>query len=168
MTSVKDKALARANKQEEVPEAVSSVTYTLNTPNGFPILFTMRGPSEADVLGRMNKLEKHLLDNGYTAQIRKGTQKPTQYTGDKCPKCGGQVLDKEKLIHCENYKYDYTAKKNVGTCDYMQWKESKSDEPATQSQIDLIYKLDPNKATMDMTKSEANKYISEHLEAQGK
>ncbi|UWD34499.1 type IA DNA topoisomerase [Mesomycoplasma molare] len=39
-----------------------------------------------------------------------------------CPKCNSKLINKEKLISCENYFYDVKTKKSIGKCDYIKWK----------------------------------------------
>lgn len=43
---------------------------------------------------------------------------------EKCSKCNGNLLDFPKKIQCENYKFDMKTKNNVGTCSFIQWKNS--------------------------------------------
>lgn len=39
----------------------------------------------------------------------------------KCPKCGGEIIEKDKLYQCSEGKYDFDTKQAVG-CDWKMWK----------------------------------------------
>ena len=117
-------------------EAKSSVTFSLNTPKGFPVLFTVRSESESELLDTIEKLEQVLSVRGYSAQQRTfGAPKVKQYIeGIKCPTCGNPVVKfVTKLgktgVQCSTRKYDYVSKTTQG-CAYIKW-----DEPATQENI---------------------------------
>ena len=53
----------------------NSVTYSVRTPNGYDVLFTIRDESTEGVLMQMQKLEIHFATKGFT-QTEKKTYKP--------------------------------------------------------------------------------------------
>jgi hypothetical protein len=83
-------------------ESPTSVTYSLTTPNGFNILFTIRDEKVSELILKMEMLEPSLVQKGYKPQVR-GYSKPyTTYTAStstntgefkdsKCPLCGGPI-----------------------------------------------------------------------------
>jgi hypothetical protein len=78
------------NKQKDIPEAVSSVTYTLETPNGFNILFTVRNDSGTQLLDVMRDvIEPQFIIDGYKPQQPK-------YGGSRPPKEVEYVEGKDK------------------------------------------------------------------------
>ncbi len=120
-----------------LPEAGASVTYSLVTPNGFPVLFTLRENSGKSLLSKMTALEKNLVEEKFTPQPLRNNgfpKKEVQYVeGKKCPKCGGRLVKKltkdGKEYHtCENYKYDFTTKTNIGTCSFVDWLNQGTEE----------------------------------------
>ena len=46
----------------------------------------------------------------------------SKQTNLKCPKCGGRIVEKEKLFSCGNNAWDAETKKAVG-CDFVVWKQ---------------------------------------------
>lgn len=70
---------------KDLPEAGSSVTYSLVTPNGFPVLFTLRDNNGSALLDRMDKLEVALMAAGFKAQER-GMRNGVEPVGQRmCP-----------------------------------------------------------------------------------
>jgi hypothetical protein len=62
----------------EMPEAKSSVSYSLVSKSGFPLIFTVRSSDEGELLELMNDLENTLVDRGYTSD-KKGYSNSTSY-----------------------------------------------------------------------------------------
>lgn len=119
------------SKQDNIPEAVASVTYSLETPNGFPVLFTVRGESGSELLLAMREgIEPILLREGYKAQVKQyGFNKPKPpvetVPNRTCPNCHsplvyGTTKDGRKFIKCSTQKYDFTTKTTSG-CDFFEW-----------------------------------------------
>ena len=115
--------------QTNIPEAVASVTYSVISKDGYNALFTIRGTSGADLLETMGTIEKVLASKGYKPQVKQsfGVKKEVEYIeGRSCPVCKNRLVsrtkkDGEKYEQCENYKYDFTQKKNIGSCGYIKF-----------------------------------------------
>lgn len=117
-------------KQEKMPEAVASVSYSLITPLGYPIIFTMRGLSETELLQRMSKTENYLKVQEFLPDIKRPIQPklPLPVTGEKCPLCGSPVVEvtykkdgeTKKLQKCSTQKFDFATKKQTG-CSYTKF-----------------------------------------------
>src|SRR5512140_518615 len=130
MTNVEEKAKERANemRQEAIPEAVASVSYNIVTPNGYPIIFTMRGMSEASLFERMEAIEVFMKGAGYTPEVKRsfGGAKaaPIVVEGEKCPKCGSPLIKitakGRPAIKCSTSKYDFATGTRSG-CDYFKY-----------------------------------------------
>lgn len=109
-------------------DKIQSATTKFKTPSGFEWLFSLRAETSKDLIERIDIIEKVLVDKGFTpiAQNTFGKKetKPIEYIdGRACPEDNARLIKgigkvKEK---CENNKYDFTLKKNVGTCDYVVW-----------------------------------------------
>lgn len=118
------------NKQDTIPEAIASVTYTLETPNGFNILFTVRGDSGATLLEAMKTtIEPTLVKDGYKAQQSRfggpKVAKPIEYSDKPCPTCGSKLIkgttqDGRNFVKCETQKYDFKTKQKSG-CPYFEF-----------------------------------------------
>lgn len=117
--------------QSEMPEAVASITYSLKTPGGFPVLFTMRGEGESPLLERASEIEVFLKDAGYTADIKsyggggKGKAPIVYVEGKSCPQCGSKVIEKttkmgKKMHECEKRVYNFETKQTTG-CTFIDW-----------------------------------------------
>lgn len=65
--------------QSKIPEAVASVTYSVVTPKGFPVLLTIRAETDVELLERMGGLEDMFLDEGYKPDSRKSTFVTNKY-----------------------------------------------------------------------------------------
>lgn len=130
--------------QENIPEAVASATFTMKSPNGFPLLFTVRSESEIELIERIIELDNRLIsewgfspDGRYKSFNKEkgsvvGSSEKEFVPRGVCPKCGGRLVvvrtKTGKVLHrCEHGKYDYTTKTQTG-CDYMQWQEDESIE----------------------------------------
>lgn len=69
------------------------------------------------------KMIKLMKDNDLQRKSSGGFPKKEPVVVGKCPKDGADLIQgvgkvKEK---CSNNKYDFTLKKNVGSCDYVVW-----------------------------------------------
>lgn len=111
----------------QLPEAPASVTYSLITPNGFPILFTKRANTGTELLTEMEGIEAKLLAKGFKPQENKQSgfqKKEVSYVeGKTCPKCNSKLVIKEKADgtkyeKCSSGKWDYVNKVASG-CDYV-------------------------------------------------
>ncbi len=119
------------DKITSLNEAPASVTYSLTSPGGFNILFTVRDTSGTELLGKMLKIEDRLQELGYKPQERKPAgsfaKKEVIYVeGEVCPKCGAPVIERTKQdgrkYHvCSTSKYDFKTKTSSG-CSYFAWK----------------------------------------------
>jgi len=120
--------------QINMPEAIASVTYTLETPSGFPILFTLRGESANDLLKTMKEeIEPFLSTEGFKAQIKSyggfsKAKKEVETVPDRqCPKCYsplvyGTTKDGKKFIKCSTQKYNFETKQKYG-CEFFEWEK---------------------------------------------
>jgi len=165
------------SNQSTVPEAIASVTYNLNSPRGYPVLFTIRRDNESELLETMEALEMLLEGKGYTPKTyKKFEKKPVDYVeGRVCPRCGGRLVNKvsksgKKFIKCEKGKWDFVNKKAIG-CDYVEWEENQAPrtavsqlEPATQPQANLIKTKWPELWRDGLTKTEATQLIRESMD----
>ena len=58
----------------------------------------------------------------------------------KCPKCGGNIIEDEKVFKCENYYWDFKTKKIQG-CDFVIWKNNKiTDSIWSKKEIEIFLK----------------------------
>jgi len=87
-------------------ESPASVTYSLITPSGFPILFTMRDEKVSELITKMETLEPSLTKKGYKPQEKRSFEKKPfvpqpSASGNKCPKCGAPMaLSKMGKEYC--------------------------------------------------------------------
>ena len=149
MSDIKEKAQERANemRQEAIPEAVASVSYSIVSPNGYPIIFTMRGTSEASLFDRMEAIETFMKESNYTPEVKRSFMagaKPKEFVqGELCPKCNSPLLkittkDGKQAVKCSTAKWDYMTKTASG-CDYFKYLDAPiTNEPATAKQMDLL------------------------------
>jgi hypothetical protein len=113
-------------------ESPTSVTYSLVTPSGFPILFTMRDEKVNELISKMEMLEQSLLKKGYKPQEKRsfGEKKPLEIVPNrKCPTCGADLVytslkDGRRMIKCSTQKYDFMTKTSSG-CPYVEWPDKK-------------------------------------------
>lgn len=123
----------KKTRQETIPEAVASVTYSLESPNGFPILFTVRGESGGELLTRMEKyIEPELVAMNFKPQVKsygggpRPPKPPPQVVPDrKCPLCGsdlhfGTTKDGRKFIKCSTQTYNFQTRQSEG-CKHFEW-----------------------------------------------
>lgn len=121
-----------ADKDINLNEAPASVTYTITSKGGFNALFTIRDVTGTDLLEKMDKIEKALIDREYKPQIKPifGQKKEIVYIeGKVCPLCKGRLIKKVtkagKEYHaCENGKYDFATGVRSG-CKFVDWLEPK-------------------------------------------
>ena len=159
--------------QSKIPEAVASITYSLKTPNSFPVLFTMRGEGESSLLEGAEGIEAFLKESGYTANLKtygggRKAQPKTYVEGELCPECGSKLLDKttksgKRMHECEKRVYDFDTKKTTG-CSYVKWLEDSESTvnipvgvPATPKQVEIL--KEKNMWEEGMTKSKASEVI---------
>lgn len=113
-------------KQEQLPEAAASVTYSVTSKDGFNALFTIRDINGLKLLETMKTIEKVLLDSEYKPQIKQsfgGFKKDVQYVeGKVCPKDGGKLKkiiskkDGKEYWSCANGTFIGGVK---GGCDFF-------------------------------------------------
>lgn len=91
--------------QDDIPEAVASVTYSLIDPDGFPILFTVRDIDGLTLLKRMESVNRVLKEKCYKPQVRNygGQKAPIRYAeGKVCPNCRAKMrISREGKEYCE-------------------------------------------------------------------
>jgi hypothetical protein len=156
--------------KEDMPEAKSSVTYSLYSKDGFSVLFTVRSSSEAELLELMGDLEKSLIKRGYSPKGgAKSVETPSIEikNSTNCPKCESPLVkftskDGTKSgFKCSTSTYNW-ATKTAGGCDYVKWEDTPiHGEGATASQTSLLKAK--NLWEEGMSKSEASKKISSVL-----
>ena len=115
---------------DKLPEAPASVTYSVMSPQGFPVLFTVRDVTGLELIKKMDGIEKTLLEKGYKPQEKKsyGGSKPAipvEYADYSCPVCGKRVVKAKTKIgremeKCETQKYDFNTKAITG-CAYVKF-----------------------------------------------
>lgn len=111
-----------------INEAPASVTYSVVTNNGYPVLFTIREMSGLTLIEKMGAIEKKFGELGYKPQQQKfGAKeaKPIEYADYVCPTCGKKVIkgttkDGKQFETCETRKYDFKTKSTTG-CSYIKW-----------------------------------------------
>jgi len=159
--------------KEDMPEAKSSVSYSLYSKDGFSVIFTVRSSNEAELLETMEDLEKSLIKRGYSPKF--GSAKPVETptvvktATDVCPKCDSALVrfiskDGTKSgMKCSTATYDW-ASKTAGGCDYVKWDDTPiqtSIDKATPAQESLLKAK--NLWEEGMTKSQASKVIQSVL-----
>ena len=143
---------------EKLPEAKASVTYSIKSPKGFDLLFTMRSMDEGELLSLMEETEEFLVKEGYTA---KGGTKPVEKSTDKeCPKCGSPLVEIEAkgkpALRCSTNEWDPDTKTATG-CDYFSY----VGDAATPNQEKVL--KDRGLWKDGMTKAEASVIIGNTL-----
>ncbi len=120
------------NKDKNLPEASASTTLKATSPGGFEILLTSRDFEDKELtrkqLAHLLNLDKALIASGFTPVVRgaygKPQPKPIEYIADRfCPADNAKLIKGtgKMLERCENYKWDFQTKKNVGSCNYIVW-----------------------------------------------
>lgn len=153
---------------ETMPEAKSSVSYSIKSKGGFPLIFTVRCNDEAELLSLMPDLEDSLSKSEYVGD-RRGGAKTVEVTSDKCPKCGAPLVEvsyKDKktgedktMWKCSTNEWDPETKQATG-CDYVKWNDSPTDA-ATPAQIVIL--KEKNLWEEGMSKAQASEKISKVL-----
>lgn len=166
MSEIDEKEIDAIMK-EDMPEAKSSVTYSLVSKVGFPLLFTVRSSSEAELLELMMDLETSFTKRGYTPKLERsfGGAKPLNIVeGEKCPECGAPLIkfstkDGKQAVKCSTSKWDFTTKTASG-CKYFKYLDTPNttEEPATPAQITLL--KEKNQWEEGLTKKAATARIS--------
>lgn len=150
----------------DMPEAKSSVSYTLISKDGFSLIFTCRSSDEAELLELMSDLEASFISRGYQADRKaKPVQLPID-TSEKCPKCGKPLVKFETKVgksglRCSTNVWDSETKTASG-CDYIKWNDTPNSTGttvgATEAQTRLL--KEKNQWEEGMTKAEASRKIS--------
>lgn len=124
------------NRQDEIPEAVASVTYTIKTSTGFEGLFTVRDIDGLSLLSKMPSIEAKFAEIGIVPGKRSGgfPKKELEIVaGKRCPKCGSPVVentknDGTKYHRCSTNKWNPVTKIASG-CDWVDWDAGKTPLP---------------------------------------
>lgn len=161
---LKDKEL------ESLPEAKSSVSYSLVSEGGFPLIFTVRCNDEGELLDLMGDLEGGFVKRGYQPDRKYGSVKvvspaPVSDKSDVCPKCNAPLVEfttktGKSGVRCSTNVWNPETKTAEG-CDYIKWNDTPTDEPATANQMQLL--KDKNLWEEGMTKAQASKKIKSVL-----
>jgi len=153
----------------DMPEAKSSVSYSLTSKDGFGLIFTIRSSDEQELLKNMVAIEAKLIKMGYKPEVKRsyGGSKPKEIVqGIKCPTCGADLVKFETKtgksgIQCSTRRYDGATKTTSG-CNYIKWNDDNSSTGgvggATEAQISLL--KEKMLWVEGMTKVEASKKIS--------
>lgn len=114
-------------KQEQLPEAAASVTYSITSKDGFNALFTIREVNGLALLDVMKTVEKTLLDMEYKPQIKQmfGKKEIVYVEGKVCPLCKGRLIKAmskagKEFHKCENGKWNAMTKQTEG-CRFVDW-----------------------------------------------
>jgi ssDNA-binding Zn-finger/Zn-ribbon topoisomerase 1 len=113
----------------DFPEAGAVAYTTYKRTDGFEVSITLRDASGSDVLKRLDAAIEKIKSEGGTAIPLRGNGFPKKQAevvqGKSCPKCGANLIKGTGKVkeRCENNKYDFMQKKNVGTCDYIEWNQ---------------------------------------------
>jgi len=116
------------NKQNNIPEAVASVTYSVTSKDGYNALFTVRGEKGMELLEMMKTIEKKLDENGYTPQVKKswGKQEAEVVPDRKCPTCGSDLVyfmaKGKKHIKCSKQTWNRQTNSKEG-CPFTEWSD---------------------------------------------
>ena len=158
-------------------EAPASVSYTLKSPEGYPLIFTARYETVGDLVNELEGIEQSFKDMGYTPDLKQRggfAKKPVVKTGEACPKCKGDLIeaskkDGTKFKKCENNIWDFNLKKNTGSCDFIDWGESSAPTSemkmtgASEAQKSLITSKWPSMWEEGMSKAQASDVISSQM-----
>lgn len=145
-----------------LPEAPASVTYSLISPNGYGLLYTIRGEKPGELFEEMDAIEQGLLEKGYKSKEGpvSGGVKPIQTTLDNsnCPKCGEPLSEFEAkgrpAVRCSTNRWDPETQTATG-CDYFAY----ADEKATTAQQKVLE--DTGQWRVGMLKGEASYLIGQ-------
>lgn len=170
-----EKEIDELLKEDVLPEARLSISYSLISPNGFPVIVTMRSMHDDEMIEILKVVDNELKEGGFTAD-RKVSAFPLKVKpvveGENCPKCGSPLVrftskDGTKSgVRCSTNKFDFITKTASG-CDFVRFDDkngtggivapSKGIEPATENQMNLL--KDKDLWREGMTKTEASKII---------
>lgn len=114
-------------------EANSSVTFNIQTKEGYKALFSVRGDSGEELLKLMPNIIAEFQRQGIVPQPDRvfgggrPKEEPKVVEGRKCPKCGNPLVEvKTKtgktFVKCSTQKYDFATKTTTG-CDYISWNQ---------------------------------------------
>jgi len=127
-----DKDKLQTEKGVHFPEAPASVTYDLQSPAGFGLLFTVRGSSGFDLLAKMPELEDRIRELQYVPKPARSygggfpKKEPNIIEGKKCPKCGMSVVKSvsrktgKSYEKCSTAMWDPITQTSRG-CDHFEW-----------------------------------------------
>ena len=93
-------------------EAKNSVTYSVKTPNGYEVLFTLRDDTTEGILMQMQKLEKYMITNGYEPVSKSKYPAKTSYSGGSSYQ-GNSELATEKQISLIKAKWPSEYKEGM-------------------------------------------------------
>lgn len=162
-----------------------SVTFTIQSPSGFDILFNIKGEDNSTWYEKMLAIDKDLIAKGFKPKPKNSfgqkILKATEFVeGRVCPKCKNKLIYFEskgkKHIKCSTSKYDWKTRQSTG-CSFIEWSDSPKEEAgsianfpdkemATDKQKEFILKLKTEgritqTINLDsLTKSEAFEIIS--------
>ena len=99
---------------------------------GFEVLVTQRDleVKMQPYLLQAKQLIDGALELGFEVPPQRSWNAPKKeikyVEGISCPECGSRVIEKttktgKTFQECENRKYDFTTKKDLGTCGYIKW-----------------------------------------------
>lgn len=117
--------------QSQIPEAVASASYSLVSPNGFPLIFTTRGKDMEELLEQIAKLEVELIEKEYKPDIKtrggRTAVKIDYVAGRTCPTCNSRLVKQvtrtgKILFKCEKQKWNAQTK-SVEGCPFVEWQE---------------------------------------------
>lgn len=115
------------NDLRDLPQAPASVTYNIQTKTGFSCLFSLRELDGTALLNKMELAEADFARRGIVPQPAKsfGSKREVEYLPNPCPKCNGKLIKGTGKLreHCENQRYDFTTRAEVGKCDYKVWNQ---------------------------------------------
>ena len=151
-----------------LPEAPASVTYSLISPLGYGVLYTVRAETAGELFEEMDAIEQGLVDKGYKSKegpVKSGGGKTNKFqfskqepVGDGCPKCGAPLSEIEAkgrpAVRCSTNKWDPETKTASG-CDYFAY----ADEQATTAQKKVLE--DTGQWKEGMLKGEASYLIGQ-------
>lgn len=110
------------------PEAGATAFFGYKRTDGFEVSLTLRDETGQNLLEKLEgAIAKVKKEGGIPLPLRSsGFVKPINYIeGRVCPKNGARLVAGQGKIKekCENYKWGFNEKKNIGTCDYLVWND---------------------------------------------
>ena len=125
-----------------------SATVKVKTKNNFEWLFSIRAETTADLVSKMETMEKLWTEKEWTpiAQNTYGGKKEwpakvIEYLdGELCPLDGGRLVKPQPgskaPIKCENNRWNFQLKKAEG-CEFVKWPKKEGEIP--ERQVDSDY-----------------------------